>query len=131
MSIPTTCRYAKTHEWAKKEGEALVVGITDFAQHELGDIVFVDVPPAGSKFKTGEAFGAIESVKAASDLYMPVGGEITAVNEALVAQPELVNKDPHGDGWIMKIKPGNVADLDKLMDAAAYGAYIASEAAHH
>ena len=101
------CRYAKTHEWAKKEGDLVVVGITDFAQHELGDVVFVEVPPAGSKFKKGEVFGVIESVKAASDLYLPVGGEIVATNDALTADPALVNKDPHGEAWLVKIKPGN------------------------
>ena len=131
MSVPTDCRYAKTHEWAKKVKSAIVVGITDFAQHELGDVVFVDVPPVGSKLKKGEPFGAIESVKAASDLFMPAGGEITDINEAVVADPALVNKDPHGTAWLIKIKPTNPADLDDLMDAKAYTAFIASEAAGH
>jgi glycine cleavage system H protein len=131
MSIPTDCRYAKSHEWAKKEGGLVVVGITDFAQHELGDVVFVEVPPQGSKFKQGEAFGAIESVKAASDLNMPVGGEVVATNDVVVADPALVNKDPHGAAWLVKVKPSNLADLDALMDAAAYGAFIASEPAKH
>ncbi len=131
MSVPTDCRYAKSHEWAKKEGNLVVVGITDFAQDELGDVVFVEVPPAGSKLKKGEPFGAIESVKAASDLFMPVGGEITDINETVVADPALVNKDPHGAAWLLKVKPSNLADLDTLMDADAYATYIAGEAAKH
>jgi len=131
MSIPTDCRYAKTHEWAKKSKDVIVVGITDFAQHELGDVVFVDVPPVGSKLKKGEPFGAIESVKAASDLFMPVGGEVTDINEAVTGDPALVNKDPHGAAWLIKIKPSNVKDLDDLMDHKAYAAFIASEGSGH
>ncbi len=131
MSIPTDCRYAKTHEWAKQVKDAIVVGITDFAQHELGDVVFVDLPPVGSKLKKGEPFGAIESVKAASDLFMPVGGEIVATNAAVIDDPAIVNKDPHGEAWLVKIKPTNVADLDGLMDAKAYAAFIASEGGSH
>jgi glycine cleavage system H protein len=131
MSIPTDCKYAKTHEWAKKEGGLIVVGITDFAQHELGDVVFVEVPPVGSKLKKGEPFGAIESVKAASDIYMPVGGEIVAANDAAVGDPALVNKDPQGAAWLIKVKPTNPADLDTLLAAAAYGAYIASDDVKH
>jgi glycine cleavage system H protein len=127
MSIPTDCRYAESHEWAKKEADLVVVGITDFAQHELGDVVFVELPPTGSKFKKDEAFGVIESVKAASDLFLPVGGEIVATNEALASNPALVNTDPHGAAWLVKIKPVNAAELDTLMDAGAYGSFIAEQ----
>ena len=131
MGIPADCRYAKSHEWAKKAGDLLVVGITDFAQHELGDIVFVELPPSGSKFKKDEAFGVIESVKAASDLFMPVGGEVVAINDELVPDPALVNRDPHGAAWLIKVKPSNPADFSSMMDATAYGAFIASAAAKH
>ena len=128
MSIPQDCRYAESHEWARKEGDLVVIGITDFAQHELGDVVFVELPPTGSKFKKDEAFGVIESVKAASDLFLPVGGEIVATNADLTSNPALVNTDPHGAAWLAKIKPGNAADFDTLMDAAAYGSFIAEQA---
>lgn len=128
MNVRTDRRYSKSHEWARKEGDLIVIGISDFAQHELGDIVFVELPPTGSKFKATEVFGVIESVKAASDLYLPVGGEIVAANDALVADPALVNKDPFGAAWLVKIKPSNPAELQRLMDAPAYEAFIASEA---
>ncbi len=131
MSIPTDCRYSKSHEWAKPEGGLVVIGVTDFAQHELGDVVFVEVPPTGSKFKAEEVFGVIESVKAASDLILPIGGEIVAINDALTADPALVNKDPHGAAWLVKVKPGNPADFTAMMDAKAYGDFIASEAGKH
>ncbi len=128
MNIPSDRRYSKSHEWAMKDGELVVVGITDYAQHELGDVVFVELPPAGSTFKQEEVFGVIESVKAASDLYLPVGGEITKANAALADKPELVNQDPYGDGWMVKVKPVNPAEYDALLDAAAYGEFIASQA---
>jgi glycine cleavage system H protein len=131
MSIPTDCRYAKTHEWAKKEKDVIVVGITDFAQHELGDVVFVELPPSGSKLKKGEPFGVIESVKAASDLLTPFAGEVVVGNEAVVADPALINRDPHGAAWLIKVKPASPADFDALMDAKAYAAFIAGEAAKH
>jgi glycine cleavage system H protein len=130
MSMPTDRRYAKTHEWAKKEGDVLVVGITDFAQHELGDVVFVELPPVGSKFTKGQAFGVIESVKAASDLFLPISGEIVAVNDALVGDPAMVNKDAHGAAWLVKVKPSQPADYDALMDDGAYATHTASEAKH-
>jgi len=130
VTIPTDRRYAKSHEWAKLDGGVVVVGITDFAQHELGDIVFVEVPPAGSTFKRGEVFGVIESVKAASDLYLPIGGEIVGGNDALTADPALVNGDPYGSAWLVKIKPAALAEMDDLMDAAAYGKFIAAADKH-
>lgn len=131
MSIPSDCRYARTHEWARKEKDVVVIGITDFAQHELGDVVFVDLPPVGSKLKKDEPFGAIESVKAASDLVMPVSGEVVAINDAVTADPALVNKDPHGAAWLIKIKPVSMADVDHLLDSKAYAAFIASEGSAH
>jgi glycine cleavage system H protein len=131
MNVPTDCRYAKSHEWAKQDGDSITVGISDFAQHELGDVVFVELPPAGSKFKKDEAFGVIESVKAASDLFLPVGGEITAINEELNNNPALVNQDPYGAAWLVKLKPSNTADFDTLMDAAAYETFTASQGSKH
>ena len=131
MSIAADCRYAKSHEWAKPEGNLFVIGVSDFAQHELGDVVFVELPPTGSKFKAEETFGVIESVKAASDLYLPIGGEIVATNDALMSDPALVNKDPHGAAWLVKVKPSNPADFQAMMDAKAYGEFTASEAAKH
>lgn len=126
MDIPAGYRFAKTHEWAKKDGDLITVGISDYAQHELGDIVFVELPPDGSKFKKGEAFGVVESVKAASDLYMPVGGEIVESNAATAQDPALLNQDPHGKAWLVKIKPGNPADFDTLLDASAYESFAAT-----
>lgn len=131
MSVPANCRYSKSHEWAKKKGDVFVVGISDFAQHELGDVVFVELPPVGSTFKKGEAFGVIESVKAASDLNLPLGGQIAAINDVLVSDPALVNKDPHGEAWLVEVKASNTADYDSLMDAKAYETFIASEGAKH
>jgi glycine cleavage system H protein len=131
MSVAADRQYSKTHEWAKKEGDLLVIGISDFAQHELGDIVFVELPPVGSKFKKGETFGVIESVKAASDVYLPVAGEVVETNDGLVNDPALLNKDAHGAAWLLKIKAGNPADVETLMDAAAYEKFIASDEAKH
>lgn len=113
-------RYAESHEWAKQEGDRVKMGISDYAQDQLGDIVFVELPEVGSSFGKGEEFGTVESVKAVSELYMPVGGEITAVNQDLEGQPELVNKDPYGDGWIIEIRPGDQAEMESLMDKDAY-----------
>jgi glycine cleavage system H protein len=124
---PTDRRYSKDHEWIKMEGDTGTVGITDFAQGELGDIVYVEVPEAGKKVKTGEAAGTVESVKAVSEIYSPVQGEITEVNDALTDAPETVNSDPHGDGWIFKIRVGDPAEVDALMDAAAYEEFAAKK----
>jgi glycine cleavage system H protein len=126
MNIPNNLRYSKEHEWAKNENGIIVVGITDFAQGELGDIVFIDLPEIGKKVAQNDSFGTIEAVKAASDIYSPVGGEITEVNNALTDAPEIINKDPYGQGWMIKIKPSNMAEMDKLLDADAYKALIAT-----
>ncbi len=120
-------RYQKSHEWARKEGDLIVFGISDYAQDELGDVVFVQVPEIGTRLKKGEAFGVVESVKAASDLYMPVGGEVVEINDVLEDTPETVNEAPFGDGWMLKIKPDNPAEYDELMDAAEYKAFTETQ----
>src|SRR6056297_607825 len=120
MKFDETVRYQESHEWARVEGEVMTVGISDYAQDELGDVVFVELPEVGTTMKQGDAFGVVESVKAASDLYMPAGGEIVETNDVLKDTPEKVNEDPFGDGWIIKVKMSDPAQLDSLMDSAAY-----------
>ncbi|HXG49703.1 MAG TPA: glycine cleavage system protein GcvH [Methylomirabilota bacterium] len=122
--IPSDLKYAKSHEWVRVTGDVATVGITDHAQHELTDIVFVELPAVGRKVKAGEACAVVESVKTASDIYSPVSGEVTAVNGALNDQPALVNDQPYGDGWFFQIKLADRGELDRLLDAAAYGAQI-------
>jgi len=121
---PDRYAYSSEHEWIAVEGEIGTVGITHHAQAELGDVVFVELPEAGSRFGQGEPFGTIESVKAVSDLFAPVGGEVVEVNEALVDTPEVVNEDPHGAAWMVRIKISDAAQLDGLMNAEAYAAQI-------
>jgi len=123
MNIPKNLKYAKSDEWIKVEAEIGTVGISDFAQNSLSDIVYVELPDVGENFKQGENFGSIESVKAASDLYMPVSGEVIEVNAGLADTPELVNSDPYGKAWLLKIKVKDAAELNKLMDADAYAKY--------
>ena len=118
--VPSDLRYAKTHEWVRVAGEYATVGITDHAQHELTDIVFVELPKQGRALKAGESCAVVESVKTASDIYTPVSGEITSVNEAVVANPALVNTDPYGEGWFFKIKLSNPAETQSLLNAEAY-----------
>ncbi len=113
-------RYAPDHEWARLEGDRVRVGISDYAQDQLGDIVYVELPRVGDTFERGEVFGTVESVKAVSELYMPVGGEILAVNPALEGSPELVNTDPYHEGWMIDVKPGDLKELDALMSQNAY-----------
>lgn len=121
MSIPADLKYTKDHEWLKLlDGDEAIIGITDFAQNSLGDITFVEVPEVEDSFDAGESFGVVESVKAASDLYMPVDAEVIAVNENLEEAPEKVNSSPYDEGWILKIKIKDPASLDELLDAAAY-----------
>lgn len=124
MNFPVDIRYTSEHEWIRVEGEEAFVGITDYAQSELGEIVFVDVPSLGDTIGQGEVFGSIEAVKTVSDLNMPVTGEVLEVNGALDAQPELVNNDPYGEGWIIRISVKDPAELDNLMDATAYQASL-------
>lgn len=120
MDAPKDRFYTKTHEWALPEGEEVVVGITDYAQEQLGDVVYVELPQIGRKVEAKEAAAVVESVKTASDIYAPVAGVIVAVNEVLASTPELINQDPYGGGWIFKLKPERLSDLDALMDAEAY-----------
>ncbi len=125
LNVPGDLKYTRTDEWIKIENNEGIIGVTDYAQDSLSDVVYVELPQVGDTFKTGERFGTVESVKAASDLQIPIGGTVTAVNSALENTPETVNKDPYGAGWFIKIKPDDFAGLDKLMDAAAYEKYCA------
>ncbi len=120
LNFPDDIRYAKSHEWVRPEGDVVKLGITDYAQDQLGDIVFVEMPEVGETFAKGAEFGTVESVKAVSELYMPIGGEIVAVNTPLEDAPELVNSTPYTDGWMIEVKPDNPADLDNLMTKDAY-----------
>lgn len=120
MNFPTNVKYTSEHEWIRLEGEEAYVGITDYAQDQLGDIVFVDVTTEGETLEAGEVFGTIEVVKTVSDLFLPVGGEILEVNPELEEHPELVNQDSYGKGWLVRIRPTDVSEMDKLMDAEAY-----------
>jgi glycine cleavage system H protein len=124
MKIPQDVRYTSEHEWIRIEGDIAYVGITDYAQDQLGDIVFVDIPTVGENLEAGDTFGTIEVVKTISDLFLPIAGEVLEQNDALEANPELVNKDPYGDGWIIKIKPVDAADTANLLDAEGYKALI-------
>ena len=126
-----TARYAKTHDWARVEGDLVVCGISDYAQHALSDVVYVELPDEGAAFSQGEVYTTVESVKAAEEVFAPVSGEIVEVNEALEDQPEQLNSDPYG-AWIVKVRPADVSELDSLMDTAAYEAYVheAEEGGH-
>lgn len=120
MEFPTNIKYTNEHEWIRLEGDTAYVGITDYAQQQLGDIVFIDVTTEGGTLDKGEVFGTIEVVKTVSDLFLPIGGEILEVNPQLEEHPELVNQDPYGEGWIIKLKPTDASELDDLLDAAGY-----------
>ncbi|MFC2096124.1 glycine cleavage system protein GcvH [Bacteroidota bacterium] len=124
MNIPENLKYTKDHEWIRVEGDEAVVGITDYAQGELGDIVFLEIETEGEELAKEEVFGTIEAVKTVSDMFMPIGGEVLEVNEKLEETPEVVNQDPYGDGWLIKIKIADTAELDELLDAAAYKALL-------
>jgi glycine cleavage system H protein len=123
MQCPEDLRYSKEHEWIRVAGETATVGITDFAQQELGDVVFVELPAVGSSVKRGQAFGVVESVKAVSDIYAPASGTVTEVNERLASEPELLNRDPYGESWLIRIRLSDAAEVAELMDAAAYRAF--------
>ena len=120
MEFDATCLYQKSHEWIRVDGDQAVIGISDYAQSELNDVVYVELPEVGDALEKGDEFGSVESVKAASELYMPAGGEVIAVNEALEDTPELINSSPFGDGWMMRIKLSDPADLEDLLSAPAY-----------
>jgi glycine cleavage system H protein len=125
FTVPDDCRYLDSHEWARRHNGTVRVGITDFAQDELGDVVFVELPAEGDELSQGEDFGVIESIKAVSDLYAPVSGTVTAANEALIDDPELVNDDPFGDGWMLEVELDDESELDELLSAAEYREQIA------
>lgn len=120
LELPEDVRYSKDHEWAKSDGETIKIGVDDYAQNQLGDIVFVELPEIGDKFGKDDVFGSVESVKAVSDLFMPISGEVTAINPALEDAPELVNQSPYDGGWMVEIKPDNPSDLDSLMTKEDY-----------
>ena len=125
MNFPADVRYTKDHEWVRLEGDEAIVGITDFAQHELGDIVYVEIESLGTELESGAVFGTVEAVKTVSDLFLPVSGTVTEINGKLNANPELVNTDPYGEGWMVRMKLKNAADVATLMDAAAYQNLVA------
>ncbi len=127
MNYPETYKYTKEHEWVKLQGEQGTIGITDHAQEELGDIVFVDLPKIGAAVTKGQTFGSVESVKAVSDIYSPVSGEVTAINELLQKSPEKLNEDPHGDAWLIQVRLSSGNEINELMSAADYQKYIGAE----
>jgi glycine cleavage system H protein len=128
MAYPANYRYTNQHEWVDVKGDVATVGITDYAQHELGDVVFVELPKPGTKVTAGKSFGTVESVKAVSDIYAPVSGEVVEANADLHATPETINSDPHKTAWLIKVKLANPAEVKSLMDAAAYEAFVADKA---
>jgi glycine cleavage system H protein len=127
MAYPKNYRYTKEHEWVNVAGGLATIGITDYAQHELGDVVFVELPKPGTKIETGKSFGTVESVKAVSEIYAPASAEVIETNGELHNTPEKINTDPHGAAWLIKVRLTNASELSGLMDAAAYEAYIASK----
>lgn len=120
MNFPDNPHYTKDHEWIHLEGDEAIIGITDFAQHELGDIVYVEIETVGQELSAGNVFGTVEAVKTVSDLYLPVNATVTEVNPKLNSNPELVNNDPYGEGWMAKVKVSNIADIESLLSAEAY-----------
>ncbi|MEW6338906.1 MAG: glycine cleavage system protein GcvH [Acidobacteriota bacterium] len=128
MAYPKEFRYSRTHEWVKMDGDVATIGITQFAQEQLGDVVFVEAPAVGKKLGAGDSSGNIESVKAVSEIFAPIAGEVVEVNAELQAHPELINQDPHGRGWLMRLKVAGAGE--ELLDAAAYEAFLAEEGAH-
>lgn len=124
MNIPSNLKYSNDHEWCRIEGEFAFIGITDFAQSQLGDIVFVDIPTVGETLAAGDVFGSIEAVKTVSEAFIPVGGEVVEVNDAIDADPSLVNSDPYGEGWMIKVKMSNPAEYDELLSAEAYAELV-------
>jgi glycine cleavage system H protein len=125
MAYPANFLYTKQHEWADVKSDAATIGITDYAQHELGDVVFAELPKVGAKVEAGKSFGTVESVKAVSEIYSPVTGEVTEINGSLHDTPETINSDPHGAAWLIKVKLANPAEVKDMMDAKAYEAFIA------
>ncbi|MCC6673696.1 MAG: glycine cleavage system protein GcvH [Thermomicrobiales bacterium] len=130
MAAPKDLKYSKSHEWVRVEGDTATIGLGDYAQNELGDITYLELPDIGDAIVAGEPLGVVESVKAASDIYAPIGGEVLEQNQKAVDAPELVNQSPYDDAWLIKIRIGDPAELDALMDAAAYDEFIENEAGH-
>lgn len=128
MSSPSDLRYTKTHEWVRLDGDVATIGLTDFAQQELGDITYVELPDAGDELAQFQPFGVVESVKAAADVYAPLDGEVVERNESVVASPELVNASPYADAWLLKIRVSDPSQLEQLMDVSAYDAHAAAAA---
>jgi glycine cleavage system H protein len=126
VTVPADLRYTRDHEWVRLDGEEAVVGITEYAAEQLGDIVFVELPAAGTALEASRPFGVVESVKAVSDLFAPLAGEVVATNDALAGGPELVNSDPYGEGWMIRLRLTDAADLDDLLDADGYDALVAA-----
>ncbi len=124
LNLPADLKYAEAHEWARTDGDIVIVGLDDYAQDQLGDIVFVEMPEVGAEFKKGEVFAVVESVKAVSECYMPVSGEITAINESLEDEPEQVNNDCYGEGWFVKVRAADLSEIESLMDADACRASV-------
>jgi len=127
MKFDPTCKYSQDHEWVRVEGDEAVIGISDYAQEQLSDVVYVELPEVGDSFEAGEVMATVESVKAASDVYMPIGGKVIEINDMLEEAPELVNKDPFGEAWLVRITIADPADLDELLDAAAYQAFVETQ----
>ena len=124
MKVDPSCRYGEEHEWVRVEGDEGVIGVSDYAQDQLSDVVYVELPEVGDTFEKGDVFAVVESVKAASDVYMPVGGEIVEINEELEDSPELVNQDPYGAAWFVRVAMADLAEVDELLDADAYQAHV-------
>lgn len=131
MAYPSDYRFTSEHEWVALSGRAATLGISDFAQKQLGDIVFVELPAVGTELVAGQAFGTVESVKAVSEVFAPISGKVTAINESLATSPELLNSDPHGAGWLIKAEVSDPGQAGKLMDSAAYEKFVAEEEASH
>lgn len=125
MGVPKECGYTKDHEWAKKTGDQIIVGITDYAQSQLGDVVFLELPVVGKNVKKGDSMAVVESVKAASDIYAPISGEIVEINQLAIDSPELINSDPFTKAWLVKLKPSNVSEVSELLSSDAYDKLIA------
>ena len=130
MDAPKDLKYSKSHEWVRVDGDVATIGLGDYAQNELGDITYLELPDVGDSIVAGEPLGVVESVKAASDIYAPISGEVVEQNESAIGAPEIVNQSPYGDAWLLKVKITDAAQLEDLMDAAAYGEFVESQIGH-
>lgn len=130
MGSPTDLKYTKSHEWVRVDGDVVTIGLADYAQNELGDITYLELPDIGDSIVGGEPLGVVESVKAASDIYAPIGGEVVERNEDAINAPEVVNSSPYGDAWLVKVRVGDASELDALMDPTTYDAFVENETGH-